>query len=191
MNQVESPRLQRFFQVGESLLRAAALLLLTPLALAQTHGFLWGQNGGMQDLGTLGGQNSTASAINDHGEVVGSADTSDGFTFHAYLWTAADGLQDLGTLGGDYIKSEAFAINARHQVVGSGLDFLDNSLAFLWTRTGGMQCLGTLGGATSGAYGINSAGQVVGSAADFDGNTHAFLWAEGQGMQDLGTLGGS
>ena len=38
---------------------------------------LW-QNGTVTDLGTLGGVRSTAAAINDNGQIVGSADTSSG-----------------------------------------------------------------------------------------------------------------
>lgn len=51
------------------------------------------------DLGTLGGRESEAFAVNDHGQVVGSSFTARG-SLHAFSWTRAAGLVDLGTLGG-------------------------------------------------------------------------------------------
>jgi len=39
----------------------------------------------MLDLGTLGGDNSQATAINDKGQIVGSANTASGDS-HAALW---------------------------------------------------------------------------------------------------------
>jgi uncharacterized membrane protein len=44
----------------------------------------WTAAGGMADLGTLGGNNSEATAVNDKGQIVGSADTATGGT-HAAL----------------------------------------------------------------------------------------------------------
>jgi probable HAF family extracellular repeat protein len=49
--------------------------------------FRWTESGGLQDLGTLpGGAFSRGLAINDRGQVTGSASTADGFD-HAVLWT--------------------------------------------------------------------------------------------------------
>jgi len=53
----------------------------------------------MQDLGTLGGTGSSATAINGRGQVTGYATTAAG-EYHAFRWTPAGGMQDLGTLGG-------------------------------------------------------------------------------------------
>ena len=70
----------------------------------------------MTDLGTLGGTNSYAIAINDRGQVVGYSGTDRGMTGHAFLYS--DGaMTDLGTLGGA-VGSWASAINDRGQVVG-------------------------------------------------------------------------
>src|ERR1700756_911083 len=54
-------------------------------------------NGKTADLGTLGGANSEALAINKNGHTVGDSDTADGTT-HAFLFDGS--LKDLGTLPG-------------------------------------------------------------------------------------------
>ena len=49
------------------------------------------------DLGTLGGPNSEATSINDFGQVVGRADTTDETSSHAFIY--ADGvMRDLNDL---------------------------------------------------------------------------------------------
>jgi probable HAF family extracellular repeat protein len=60
------------------------------------------------DLGTLGGQSSTANDINNAGEIVGAAELADGRR-HAYKLTAA-GMTDLYPLGS---ASAAFTITQR------------------------------------------------------------------------------
>ena len=155
------------------------------------HAFRWTASGGMQDLGTLNGTWSSASAINERGQVTGYAGAADGGA-HAVRWTASGGMQDLGTLGGTY--SFPAGINARGQVAGSAARPAGGtSHAFRWTASGGMQDLGTLGGTYSGASAINEWGQVAGGADTAGGTVlinHAFRWTAAGGMQDLGTLGG-
>jgi probable HAF family extracellular repeat protein len=144
--------------------------------LPVNHAFLWDATHGIQDLGTLGGGISAATAINAAGQVVGSAGTAS-FSSHAFVWDAAHGMQDLGTLGG-ISGSGAVGINTAGQVVGNSFT-ADNTAphAFVWDTTRGMQDLGTLGGTMgSGAIAINPAGQVVG-VSFLMGNTesHPFI----------------
>lgn len=144
--------------------------------------FLW-ENGRMSALGTLGGLESAAAAVNDAGQVIGGSLTRKPARGHAFLWQ--DGkMVDLGTLGGR--RSSARAINNRGQVVGSSTTASGREHAFLW-ENGTMHDLGTLGGPTSIAMAINDRGQVVGSSENANGRQRAFLWHQGR-MRDLGTL---
>ncbi len=138
------------------------------------------------DLGTLGGSNSSAFAINPAGQVVGYSVTGAG-EGHAFLWSKGV-MTDLGTLGGNF--SRAFGIDSAGRVVGGSATAgsQGNTHAFLWTK-GIMRDLGTLGGTFSEADAINPSGQVVGYSTTAQGHLHASLWQNGV-MKDLGTLGG-
>jgi probable HAF family extracellular repeat protein len=139
------------------------------------------------DLGTLGGSQSTALAANDSGEAVGIASTMGDIAQHAFLYSGGV-MHDLGTLGGS--SSTAYGINGSGLVVGEA--YLSNNFAahaFVDDGTT-MEDLGTLGGNFSEARGINAVGHVVGDAStDSTGLVHAFLY-NGTTMMDLGTLGG-
>src|SRR5207244_10248449 len=120
------------------------------------HAFLW-QNGVMTDLGTLpGSTSSTATAINNSGQVVGNSGN------HAFFWDKGV-MTDLGTLPGYTGSVVARAINDSGQVVGAS-----GNHAFLW-ENGAMRDLGAFSNPPQTcdsytAYGINSPGQVVGNA---------------------------
>jgi probable HAF family extracellular repeat protein len=139
------------------------------------------------DLGTLGGQHSTAQAINDAGQVVGWSHIPAGNT-HAFSWTQGGGMVDLGTLGGS--NSQALFVGGDGQVVGDSDSADTTSRVFSWTQTGGMVDIGTLGGYTR-ATAINDGGWVVGLSTTAAGSQHAFAWTRGGGMIDLGALAGS
>jgi len=157
---------------------ALALPAVLPSALHAAFSYT------ITDLGTLGGSNSSASGVNDYGQVVGTATTVYGVS-RAFGYSAGV-MYDLGTLGGDY--SSASAINDHGQVVGTATTSSGASHAFLFAN-GVMTDLGTLGGNSSSASAINNNGRIVGTSTISYGVQRAFLFANGV-MYDLGTLGG-
>jgi probable HAF family extracellular repeat protein len=146
------------------------------------------------ELGTLGGDNSYARAINDSGRVVGSADNAEAIQ-HGFLYSGGR-MRDLGTLGGLYSSAEG--INNAGRIVGgsSTSDTFEGILpvAYIYSRNR-MNAIGTLpDGDSSIAHAINNPGQVVGRSAISTDDPpehpyHAFLYSRGV-MTDLGTLGG-
>jgi len=139
------------------------------------------QPGKFKDLGTLGGKESNANAINELGQVAGSSILSDGHNGHAFLWDPGRGMMDLGALGNG---SEGLGLNNLGDVVGR-----TGSRGFIWIN-GFMMDIGDLGGQGVSAQAINDKREIVGTSPTAHGDSHAFLWKDGQ-MTDLGTLGGS
>ncbi len=161
--------------------------LLVVLAAAGTTAR--GQNYQLIDLGTLGGAESAAAAINTTGRMVGAAQNASGDkrAFRTGLLLPINGAtDDLGDLGG--IEAIAHAINDNGLVAGAGLTGTGDWHAFLFNA--GMLDLLTLGGPNSAALGINATGKVVGESEVATGEVHAFLYRSGI-LTDLGTLGGA
>ena len=137
------------------------------------------------DLGTFGGKQSDAIAINDAGEVVGHLYTQyhDGEK-RAVIYHAGK-VVEIGTFGGN--GSIAAAINTSGQVVGYAQLPGGDQRAFLFAH-GKMKNLGTLpGGTQSFAYGVDDRGRVVGASDAKDSPLHAFIYSDDI-MQDLNKL---
>ena len=159
--------------------------LYAGVALAQ-RAFLW-DGTTMRDLGAMGGAVSDGSAINDAGQVTGTADTDLYSTSgHAFRWDGT-AMRDVGTLGGT--QSLGRAINDSGQVTGWAYTTGETQHAFRWDGAT-VQDLATLGGTTSDGLAINASGHVTGWASTTgDAAEHAFLW-DGTTMRDLDTPGG-
>jgi probable HAF family extracellular repeat protein len=84
----------------------------------------------LTDLGTLGGDYSSANKINNNGQITGLASMDDGSS-HAFLYNDGQ-MTDLGILPG-FTYSEGVDINAQGQVVGFNRDRNYNEQAFLYS----------------------------------------------------------
>ena len=131
-------------------------------------------------LPSFGGLNTIPTAINNHGQIVGYSEATDG-SCHLCLWEPNGYVQDLGPA-----VHTRYYLNDAGQIAGMMRDPNRNYVAFIRERAGGTRTLGTLGGMESVAQGLNNRGQVVGWLRTADGLKHAFVWDQTTGMQDLG-----
>jgi probable HAF family extracellular repeat protein len=170
-------------------------------AATQSRAFLWTEAEGMQDLGTLGGTDSTASFVNERGQIAGQSSTNSTPnnvatpfcgtnvpTVDPFFWENGH-MTDMGNLGGTC--GTPTWMNNRGQVVGV-MDLAGDQVghAFLWDKKEGLKDLGTLEGYSVSAYAnwINDAGEIVGESDSLTAS-RAFLWKNGA-MTDLGTVAG-
>ncbi|MEY2541120.1 MAG: hypothetical protein QOI22_722 [Verrucomicrobiota bacterium] len=155
-----------------------------------------GTNNTQLDLANPG-NNTAARAINQSGQIVGTALTStpDGSFRHATLFSDS-GNTDLGCLNGptNGTFSIAYAINNTGAAVGHSVWAGISGRATLFSG-GNAYDLGLLvnnPGYNSYAYSINDAGVIVGGGNLTSGSFHAIRYSgTGSNNVDLGTLGGT
>jgi probable HAF family extracellular repeat protein len=144
------------------------------------------------DLLPNSGSANWGMAINDRGEVVGSAQKIlPSFVAPTTFRWFRGRFEELPT--GETESAFPLDINNRGQVVGnSSADLGAPYRAFVWSRKGSLRFLDLLPGARSMfARAINDRGQVVGWAESPDpSQVRGFFWENGDVM-DLGTLPGS
>ena len=169
------------------------LQLGAPSFSAFTRAFLW-KAGKFTDLGSLGGGNSTGSAINASGSVTGSTSTPTAAE-HAFSYDGVT-MTDIGVCAGAS-TSRGRAINAAGHIAGwcffpqvngypNGHPAMRN--AFLWTPQGGMRDLGALGNKRADVFGIGPDDSVVGFTVASTGARVAFIAKAGGAIQDLNTF---
>jgi probable HAF family extracellular repeat protein len=177
---------------------------ICPANATQTRGFVWDEEGGMRDIGTLGGPDAFPSLINNRGQIAGFSYTDSapqpttGFpTLHPFLWETEKGMKDLGGLGGTSTAS-VNGLNERGEVVGGSYLPGDQIIQpFLWDGKKLINLVAPpfLTSVNGEAAWINETGEVAGTAGvpGVPGRCasapHAFLWRNGV-MTDLGTLAG-
>jgi len=145
------------------------------------------------DLGTLGGTESFAYAINDPGRIVGVSRLPGDTATHAFLYRKGQ-MTDLAPFDSGEIVAGPSDINNAAKVAGGVVIGGIYYPALLDSTTGEITPLGSLGGVTS--YGftgtataVNNRGQAVGYSHLDALNRHAFLYRDGA-MADLGSFGG-
>ncbi|HEX4920592.1 MAG TPA: hypothetical protein VFV92_07620, partial [Candidatus Bathyarchaeia archaeon] len=184
------------------------------------HASLWTKGEGLQDLGTLGGLNSSISfpVKDNRGLIAGVSDTSNTDPFQEDFCTLGSGLICLGflwqnglmiplpTLGGN--NSGATNVNSRGQVVGAAESATQDSnciapqvfdfQAVIWgPHKDEIQALPPLpSDVVSLATGINEHGQVVGMSSPICGQlsltstSQRVVLWQNGSVIDLGSLGG-
>jgi Predicted integral membrane proteins containing uncharacterized repeats len=134
-----------------------------------------------------------AYAVNDRGDIAGSANDAISNQTHASVWPSNGGFMDCHTTGNFSI---AYGLNDALQVVGNTFT-LTGARGFVWTAITGMELLNPLYTDTqSGATSINAAGVIVGSSstpgatAGAMGHQAAVRWTN-QTVEDLTLLAGN
>lgn len=147
----------------------------------------------LTDLGTLGGTQSFAYALNDLGQVVGSSWISGDTTSHSFLYTNGK-MTDLYPLNSQDVQTVGpTSINDLGQIA-SGLTVNGVYVpAILNSATGQLTLIGSLGSNNSSTFGVATSVNNLGAATGYsyvdNVNRHAFLYYN-SAISDLGSFGG-
>jgi probable HAF family extracellular repeat protein len=142
-----------------------------------------------------GDSSGAATALNDHGQVVGISGACDQAVgrhtaLHAVLWDHGNAIDiGAGALTAPYWNTPT-AINELGDVVGFAGEDEAGSIthAFLWTAARGIEFLNDVPGDNSNATAINIRGEVVGYYVAANGALHGFIWDRENGLRDLNDL---
>lgn len=127
------------------------------------------------DIGTLGGNWTKGSVVNNIGQVAGISTRIDG-SFAPFIWSKASGIADLGI--SDWASGVISGINDSGQIVGHYRNLSGSESAFFWDPIAGMKLIGTFKPTD-----INNHGQVVGNS------DRPILWTMSGGISELAESG--
>jgi probable HAF family extracellular repeat protein len=134
------------------------------------HAFSWTQSG-INDLGTLGGVESTALSINSRGWIAGTSMTSSGNGMtHGFLWTPAGGMQDFTVLAGLSPNQQTYSVQVN-----------DFGVVALSTNKGGYLLVPKMVGVFTSSANPSKAGQAVTFTASL--NSFSGLPLDGETVQ--------
>lgn len=138
------------------------------------HAFAW-RDGSMTALPEPGSEWSSATGINDSGNMVGYGRYVVDYLEHG--WINID--NHLIVIGGEGQNSRANAINNRNVAAGA-INVGGTAYAFIWENNT-IRLAGTFGSMGSHAYDLNNKWrpQVVGSSRNSEGLLRGFLWERG------------
>ncbi len=139
----------------------------------------------------IGGAESLALGVNDHGQVVGQFVRENG-SLGAYIWSSSGGMVELQGLTGTS-DTAAFNLNNRGQVVGYGMRADGQTEALLWQPDGQMVNVGQVWDASGGTevFDINEQGMMVGSRRVAAGQRQGLMYTVGGDIVNVGTIEGN
>ena len=165
---MKGTRILRLRAISVSLVLVAGLLVVSSAAPQRAAEIVCAPSTTILKSPRVGSQEVQAKALNDLGDVVGFADSSDpkDKAIHAILWKngKAGSAVDLGLLPG-YVSSEAYGVNDNRVVFGVLYDKQERTFPFRW-KDGRMTLLKGLNGQLQPAEpsqrnAINDRGQIV------------------------------
>jgi len=155
----------------------------------QNSGFLW-KGGIVYPMPTLGGTCSSATGINDQGDMVGTVCLPGDTVRHAALWRGGSFVVDKDIFGGTF--SSANYINNKGHVIGV-YGVADGSTHLYYRTFNTWQDVG----ANLFPDGLNDSGEIAGQfdvgpvdPVTFQAPTHGFYWYKGK-FRDFGSLFGT
>lgn len=163
-----------------------------------SHAFLW-RNGANTDLGTLGGNNSWAYAVNSSRYVVGWSETglvdADGHPVnHAFIWLNGVmlDLNDSIISGSGWEFTSASGITESGMIIGAGVHSGAASAFICDFITGSLTEIPALAGNPVYPYSVNTASTAVGGTYTqaYPFTSTAFIWDSARGTRALGLLPG-
>jgi probable HAF family extracellular repeat protein len=131
---------------------------------------------------------SVPAAMSAAGEIVGSANFSQGALGHAFYWSQKTGMVDIGALFGS-ATSSAVAIDKQGTVAGTHSAGSGASTMFLWQEHGGVIAEVNLPPSCGPSF-LTAKDVVIGfCGTGYPNPSSVWTWSRKTGLQDMGSLG--